>query len=61
MKRVDLEKALKRAGCELLRHGGSHDVWINPATGVRDYVPRHREVDENRARKILRQLTADAG
>ena len=58
MKKVDLEKALRAAGCERLRHGGNHDVWWNPATGVRSPVPRHREIDERTAGGILKALGA---
>lgn len=36
-----------------LRHGGNHDVWSD---GDRlEYVPRHAEINENLARKILRK------
>jgi mRNA interferase HicA len=43
MKRVDLIKAIERSGCLLVRHGGRHDWYRNPATGVSQPVPRHRE------------------
>jgi mRNA interferase HicA len=33
MKRTELIRELRAAGCELLRHGARHDVYVNPATG----------------------------
>lgn len=57
MKRRDLVKRLESAGCELLRHGGRHDIYHNPVTGRSEPVPRHREINEILAKKILRSLT----
>jgi predicted RNA binding protein YcfA (HicA-like mRNA interferase family) len=56
MKRVHLIKKLNSAGCVLLRHGGKHDIYHNPQTGKTEPVPRHMEIDEFLARKILRSL-----
>jgi predicted RNA binding protein YcfA (HicA-like mRNA interferase family) len=56
MKRVDLIKALEAAGCALVRHGGRHDWYRNPNTGVSQPVPRHREIKEPLARHILQML-----
>ncbi|MFU8884474.1 MAG: type II toxin-antitoxin system HicA family toxin [Cyanobacteriota bacterium] len=58
MKRTDLIKDLEQAGCVLLRHGGRHDIFHQPRTGRTQPVPRHREINEILARKILRDLTA---
>ncbi|MGF1452950.1 MAG: type II toxin-antitoxin system HicA family toxin [Opitutales bacterium] len=58
MKRRDLEKRLRRAGCHLKREGSSHSLWINPRTGISEAVPRHTEVKEPLAKKILRRLGA---
>lgn len=55
MKQADLVKKLKQAGFWLERHGGNHDIYINGAVEVQ--VPRHREIKENLARRILK----DAG
>ena len=57
MKRVDLIKAIEETGCVLVRHGGRHDWYRNPVTGVSQPVPRHREVKEPLARRIIRLLT----
>jgi mRNA interferase HicA len=58
MKRVDLVRVIEQMGCELVRHGGKHDWYRNPATGVLQAVPRHREIKEHLARRIIRSLTA---
>lgn len=58
MKRRDLEKKLRVAGCYLKREGGSHALWTNPRTGVVEAVPRHNEIKEPLARKILKSLGA---
>jgi len=61
MKRVDLIKAIEGIGCELVRHGGKHDWYRNPATGVSQAVPRHREIQERLARRIIRVLSNPDG
>ncbi len=57
MKHRDLVSQLQDGGCVLLRHGGKHDIYHNPKTGRSEPVPRHREVNELLAKKILRSLT----
>ncbi|MCP4392751.1 MAG: type II toxin-antitoxin system HicA family toxin [Alphaproteobacteria bacterium] len=55
MKKQDLEKQLKKNGFSL-KHGSKHDRWVkegNPPITV----PRHNEIDERLAKKILK----DAG
>lgn len=59
MKRVDLIRILEQAGCVLIRHGGKHDWYRNPTSGVSQLVPRHREINEHLARRIFRMLAAD--
>ena len=59
MKRVDLVKQLNEMGCVLVRHGGKHDWYRNPATGVLQPVPRHREIKEGLARHILKMLAGE--
>jgi len=56
MKRRDLIRHLKQHGCELLREGGRHSVYINPASDTTTAVPRHAEINEFLARKICRDL-----
>jgi mRNA interferase HicA len=47
-----LERRLKELGWRFLRHGGKHDVWTNGSEF--EYIPRHKEINERLARKILR-------
>jgi mRNA interferase HicA len=56
MKRRDLLRHLERYGCDLLREGGSHTVYVNRIKGKSSTVPRHREINDFLARKIRRDL-----
>jgi hypothetical protein len=60
MKRVDLVKEIEGFGCELVRHGGRHDWYRNPVTGMAQPVPRHREIKETLASRIIRLLANPA-
>ncbi|NLV44282.1 MAG: type II toxin-antitoxin system HicA family toxin [Candidatus Hydrogenedentes bacterium] len=57
MKREALLKQLRRYGCYLKREGASHSLWCNPRTGHIEAVPRHTEIPETLAKKIIRALT----
>ena len=57
MKRKDLIKRLTDKGCILERHGSQHDLYKNPATGKKQPIPRHNEIDENLAKHIIKELT----
>jgi len=59
MKRRDLERKLRMAGCYLKREGSAHALWCNPNTGVVEAVPRHTEIKEPLAKKILKNLNAE--
>ena len=56
MKRVELVRRLEEMGCVLLRHGGRHDIYHNPETGNSEPVPRHRDINEILAKRIIRRL-----
>jgi len=43
----------------LQREGHSHSLWINPKTGVIEAIPRHYEIKEPVAKKILKNLAAE--
>jgi predicted RNA binding protein YcfA (HicA-like mRNA interferase family) len=60
MKRRDLIRHLERHGCEFLREGGNHTVYVNRAARKTSTVPRHREIDDSLARKICRDLEIPA-
>jgi mRNA interferase HicA len=57
VKRRELIAKLESAGCTLLRRGGKHDIFHNPKTGRSQPIPRHTEINEFLARKILKDLT----
>jgi len=58
MKFRDLVRRIGEEGAVLVRHGHDHDWYRNVITGRMEAVPRHREVNELTARKILRSLSA---
>lgn len=53
MKSRDLIKMLEKAGFKFERHGANHDTykWGNDI----EQVPRHKEINENTARAILKK------
>jgi len=57
MKKRDLEKEMKKCGWWFDRSGGNHDVWTNGS--ITEPVPRHREIDEDLAKKILKKVRAN--
>ncbi|MDD4273147.1 MAG: type II toxin-antitoxin system HicA family toxin [Desulfobacter postgatei] len=56
MKRKDLISKIISMGCVFLRYGSNHDLYQNPKTGKKQPVPRHREIDEQLAKHILKEL-----
>jgi predicted RNA binding protein YcfA (HicA-like mRNA interferase family) len=56
MKRIDLIRHLETHGCELLREGSNHSVYVNRSARKTSTVPRHREINDFLARKICRDL-----
>jgi len=52
MKRRELERRLRDLGWRHSRHGKKHDVWTDGEK--EEAVPRHAEINENLARKILK-------
>ncbi len=57
MKRRALIRKIEEHGAILIRHGGKHDWYQNPQTKICQPVPRHSEINENLARRILRKLS----
>lgn len=53
MKQRELVKRLEKAGFLLCRHGGNHDVYIR--NGEIEMIPRHKEINEQLAKAILRK------
>ncbi len=60
MERVDLIRTVEQVGCVLIQQGGKHDWYQNPAMSITQPIPRHREINENLARAIIRRLSAEA-
>ena len=56
MKRLYLIRQIEQAGGVFVRHGGRHDWYRNPQTGVSQPIPRHREINEHLAHHILKKL-----
>jgi mRNA interferase HicA len=56
VKRADLTKEIEGLGCMLVLNGAKHDWYHNPAKGVSQPVPRHREITERLARHIIGML-----
>jgi len=56
MKRRELIRYLEAQGCHLIREGGRHSIWGNPANDRKTAVPRHSEIRGLLAKKICRDL-----
>ncbi len=53
MKYRDLVKRLEKAGFVFDRHGGEHDIYRRG--NDEESVPRHKEINENLAKHIIRK------
>jgi mRNA interferase HicA len=56
VKRRELIRHLEQHGCQLLREGGRHSMYVNPRPKKVSAVPRHTEINSILARKICRDL-----
>ena len=56
MKRKALIRHLEQRGCQLLREGKKHTVYVNRVARCSSTVPRHTEINDILARKICRDL-----
>lgn len=57
MKYRDLVREMQKCGWYLLRQGGRHEIWTNG--DIEEPVPRHREINEVLARKILKKAESN--
>jgi len=57
MKRRELIKRLEEMGCVLVRHGGKYDWYTNQITKQSQPVPRHKDINENLAKSIIKKLS----
>ena len=56
MKRRALVRHLEEHGCELLREGANHSIFVNRAAGKSSALPRHSEINDDLAKKICKDL-----
>jgi len=56
VKRRALVRHLEEHGCELLREGGNHSVFVNRSTRKTSTVPRHSEINDDLVKKICKDL-----
>jgi predicted RNA binding protein YcfA (HicA-like mRNA interferase family) len=56
LKRRDLIRHLEQHDCQLLREGGNHSIYVNPAARKTSSVPRHNEINNDLAKKICNDL-----
>ncbi len=56
MKRKEFIKQLLKDGCILHRTGARHDIYMNPANGKKQPVPRHIEIENELVKHIRKQL-----
>ena len=57
MKRQVLIKKIRELGCKFVRHGGRHDWYQNLESKISQPIPRHREINDNLARHIIKILS----
>ena len=56
MKRRDIIRHLETHGCEFLREGGSHTIYVNRTSKKTSTVPRHKEINDFLVYKICKDL-----
>jgi len=56
MKRRDVLKALRAAGCHVQREGGEHTIWRCPCGQHKTAVPRHSEISAGVVGSIEKQM-----
>ncbi len=56
MKRLDLIRHLESHGCQFLREGSNHTVYVSRAAQRSVAIPRHREINNFLVRGICRDL-----
>jgi predicted RNA binding protein YcfA (HicA-like mRNA interferase family) len=57
MKQFELLQRLSKIGAVFVRHGGNHDVYMQPKTNKEAAVPRHDDINEYTAKSILKKLS----
>jgi len=57
LKRKKLIKTIKSNGCIFVRHVGNHDWYKNPQSGKSQPIPRHNEIEDGLAKRIIKRLS----
>lgn len=57
MKRKELIKIITSIGCVFVRHGGNHDWYKNHQSGKSQPIPRHKEIEDGLAKRIIKRLS----
>jgi hypothetical protein len=57
MKRFELLQRIGKIGALFVRHGGGHDVCMQPRTNKEAAVPRHDRINDYTAKSILKKLS----
>jgi hypothetical protein len=57
MKRRDLIRHLENNGCEFLREGGNHTIYVNRRAQKSSAIPRHREIIDFLAKRFAKTST----
>jgi predicted RNA binding protein YcfA (HicA-like mRNA interferase family) len=51
-----LIRHVEKQGCEFLREGGNHTVYVNRKERKVTTIPRHRNIGENLSKKICKDI-----
>ena len=54
MKRLELIQKITNLGAILERHGSKHDWYVKKETNIGQAVPRHNEIKESTAKRIIK-------
>jgi len=57
MKRAELIRLITAKGAVFVRHGSNHDIYMQPKNSNTEPVPRHNEIKEFIAKKIIKNLS----
>ena len=59
MKRADLIKKITEFGAVFERHGAKHDWYIKKEINLGQAIPRHNEIKESTAKRIIKAFQND--
>jgi hypothetical protein len=59
VKRIDLLKKITELGAVFERHGAKHDWYVKRDTNIGQAIPRHNEIKESTARRIIKAFSKE--